>query len=59
MYIGELSKRAAATPKAIRLYESISLLGCVARMDAQFKAQMQGAIARPRDHSLHRQFFCM
>lgn len=37
MYIGELSKRAAATPKVIRLYESIGLLGCVARMDAQFK----------------------
>jgi hypothetical protein len=59
MYIGELSKRAAATPKVIRLYESIGLLECVARMDAQFKAQMHVAIARPRDHSLHRQFFCM
>ncbi len=59
MYIGELSKRAAATPKAIRLYESIGLLGCVARMDAQFKAQMQGAIARARDPSLHRHLLCM
>jgi len=59
MYIGELFKRAAATPKVIRLYESIGLLGCVARMDAQFRAQMQYAIARPRDHSLHRQFFCI
>jgi DNA-binding transcriptional MerR regulator len=34
MYIGELSKRAAATPKAIRLYESMGLLGRVARMGA-------------------------
>ena len=59
MYIGELSKRAATTPKAIRLYESMGLLRRVARMGAQLKAQMQGAIARPRDHSLHRQVFCM
>lgn len=59
MYIGELSRRAAAMPKAIRLDESMGLLRRVARMDAQFKAQMQGAIARPRDPSLHRHFLCM
>lgn len=34
MYIGELAKRAGATPKAIRLYESMGLLGRVARMGA-------------------------
>jgi len=34
MYIGELAKRAAATPKAIRLYESMGLLGRVARRGA-------------------------
>lgn len=27
MYIGELAKRTGATPKAIRLYESLGLLG--------------------------------
>lgn len=32
MYIGELSKRTGATPKAIRLYESMGLIGQVARM---------------------------
>lgn len=31
MYIGELAKRCGATPKAIRLYESLGLLGRVAR----------------------------
>ena len=34
MYIGELSKRAGATPKAIRLYESMGLLGHVGRLGA-------------------------
>ncbi len=34
MYIGELAKRAGATPKAIRLYESLGLLGRVVRMGA-------------------------
>jgi MerR family transcriptional regulator, copper efflux regulator len=34
MYIGELAKRAGATPKAIRLYESLGLLGNVSRMGA-------------------------
>ncbi len=34
MYIGELAKRAGATPKAIRLYESMGLLGRVVRMGA-------------------------
>ena len=34
MYIGELSKRAGATPKAIRLYESMGLLGRVGRLGA-------------------------
>ena len=34
MYIGELAKRAGATPKAIRLYESLGLLGSVTRMGA-------------------------
>lgn len=32
MYIGELAKRAGATPKAIRLYEALGLLGRVVRM---------------------------
>lgn len=32
MYIGELAKRAGATPKAIRLYESLGLLGRIVRM---------------------------
>jgi MerR family copper efflux transcriptional regulator len=32
VYIGELAKRAGATPKAIRLYESMGLLGPVARI---------------------------
>ena len=31
MYIGELAKRAGATPKAVRLYESLGLLGVVGR----------------------------
>jgi MerR family transcriptional regulator, copper efflux regulator len=34
MYIGELAKRAGATPKAIRLYESLGLLGNVMRLGA-------------------------
>lgn len=34
MYIGELAKRAGATPKAIRLYESMGLLGRVVRIGA-------------------------
>ena len=34
MYIGELAKRAGATPKAIRLYESLGLLGRVVRRGA-------------------------
>jgi len=34
MYIGEIAKRAGATPKAIRLYESLGLLGQVLRMGA-------------------------
>lgn len=34
MYIGELAKRAGATPKAIRLYESMGLLGKVGRLGA-------------------------
>ena len=34
MYIGELAKRAGATPKAIRLYESLGLLGRVVRVGA-------------------------
>ena len=34
MYIGELAKRAGATPKAIRLYEAMGLLGRVTRMGA-------------------------
>ncbi len=34
MYIGELAKRAGATPKAIRLYESMGLLGRVVRSGA-------------------------
>lgn len=34
MYIGELAQRAGATPKAIRLYESMGLLGRVVRMGA-------------------------
>ncbi|KKO47573.1 hypothetical protein VT06_16305 [Arsukibacterium sp. MJ3] len=34
MYIGELAKRAGATPKAIRLYEAMGLLGRVARLGA-------------------------
>lgn len=34
MYIGELAKRAGATPKGIRLYETMGLLGRVARMGA-------------------------
>jgi MerR family copper efflux transcriptional regulator len=32
VYIGELAKRAGATPKAIRLYESMGLLGPVGRL---------------------------
>lgn len=32
MYIGELASRAGATPKAIRLYESLGLLGRVQRL---------------------------
>lgn len=32
MYIGELAKRASATPKAIRLYESLGLLGAIPRL---------------------------
>jgi DNA-binding transcriptional MerR regulator len=32
VYIGELAKRTSATPKAIRLYESLGLLGAVARL---------------------------
>lgn len=32
MYIGELARRAGATPKAIRLYESMGLLGAVGRL---------------------------
>lgn len=34
MYIGELAKRSGATPKAIRLYESLGLLGSVVRRGA-------------------------
>jgi len=34
MYIGELAKRAGATPKAIRLYESMGLIGRVTRLGA-------------------------
>jgi DNA-binding transcriptional MerR regulator len=34
MYIGEIAQRAGATPKAIRLYESLGLLGGVVRMGA-------------------------
>jgi MerR family copper efflux transcriptional regulator len=34
MYIGELAQRAGATPKAIRLYESLGLLGRVTRLGA-------------------------
>lgn len=34
MYIGELAKRTGASPKAIRLYESLGLLGQVVRMGA-------------------------
>jgi DNA-binding transcriptional MerR regulator len=34
MYIGELAQRACATPKAIRLYESLGLLGRVTRIGA-------------------------
>lgn len=34
MYIGEIAKRAGATPKAIRLYESLGLLGRVPRLGA-------------------------
>lgn len=34
MYIGELAKSTGATPKAIRLYESLGLLGRVTRMGA-------------------------
>ena len=32
MYIGELASQAGATPKAIRLYETLGLLGRVQRM---------------------------
>lgn len=32
MYIGELAKRTRATPKAIRLYESLGLLGTITRL---------------------------
>lgn len=32
MYIGELASQAGATPKAIRLYESLGLLGRVQRL---------------------------
>jgi DNA-binding transcriptional MerR regulator len=32
MYIGELATQAGATPKAIRLYETLGLLGRVQRM---------------------------
>jgi MerR family transcriptional regulator, copper efflux regulator len=31
VYIGELAKRTRATPKAIRLYESLGLLGAISR----------------------------
>ena len=31
MYIGELARRSGATPKAIRLYEQLGLLGQIAR----------------------------
>lgn len=34
MYFGELAQRAGATPKAIRLYESMGLLGRVVRRGA-------------------------
>lgn len=34
MYIGDLAQRAGATPKAIRLYESLGLLGRVNRIGA-------------------------
>lgn len=34
IYIGELAKRVGATPKAIRLYESLGLLGHVVRQGA-------------------------
>lgn len=34
MYIGELARRTGATPKAIRLYESLGLLGKVSRQGA-------------------------
>ena len=37
MYIGELAKRAGATPKAVRLYESLGLLGVVGRAGHGFK----------------------
>ncbi len=34
MYTGELAKRSGVTPKAIRLYESLGLVGRVTRMGA-------------------------
>ena len=47
MYIGELAKRAGATPKAIRLYESMGLLGEVGRLGA-YRIYNEAQVAQVR-----------